>query len=577
MIDLFKIFGHSYVGLRTRTVIIVVIVFSMGIYATLKITEWSTNDLIEEHRSTLQKQYSHIFAATYRQWLFRAEEQASLLGASSLGDAMLANNPAGVQYTLENSVNSLVLESGAHNVGVFSVEGNILGQISEERGYSSPSASLVLEALKKGMPRHLIECANNDCMQYVIVPLMVRGKNAGVIHIDLHFNDVFKNFFDSTGLRPYLIKGRKLPEAASNDEWIELTPAIVNLPTEYGLFTKIDTSIEHRTVKQAQSRTLWISMSLAVISGALLIWPIWIRLGRLKRLRDKLPLLVGDEAAVAQFALTFSPPAVKDEIDDLSTALADFSKSLERSLENEIRATEEEARRIAAEDFVKERQEMLINMTDAMENERKNLALNLHDELGQWLVALRLRAEQLEKVILETNNKEAIELVLQIKVISQRTQTELRKTMASLRPEAIDTVGLTKSLEDTVGHWRTSLPKVDFITRFAKDLDSLPDHLKISIYRLAQEGLTNIAKHADASTVGIKVGFIEKNIIGMAIDDNGRGFDVEAVKHGFGLDGMKDRTLAIGGTFRVVSSPGNGTRIEICLPTDGVPIITQDT
>jgi signal transduction histidine kinase len=198
----------------------------------------------------------------------------------------------------------------------------------------------------------------------------------------------------------------------------------------------------------------------------------------------------------------------------------------------------------------------------AQEDERRNLARELHDEVGQSLSAIMMEAGNAE---LAEGPAEVEERVKSIAAIAEKTLNEVRDLALLLRPSMLDDFGLVPALNWQVRETgkRTGL---DIRLYAGEDCDDLPDEHKTCIYRMVQEALNNAARHAGARTVQVNV----KNAgdrVQFSVQDDGSGFDKKMVR-GLGLLGMEERVRRLGGRLRVDSSPGRGTVIVAELPLE---------
>jgi signal transduction histidine kinase len=149
---------------------------------------------------------------------------------------------------------------------------------------------------------------------------------------------------------------------------------------------------------------------------------------------------------------------------------------------------------------------------------------------------------------------------------------ETREISYNLRPFQLDRLGLTKAIEivlRTVG----SASGIHTVSKLDNIDNSLPKELRINFYRIVQESLNNIMKHAQATEVDVRITRSEEEVV-LSIRDNGVGFNLtnrpsKGGKSGFGLTGMEERTHSLGGTFRVRSAPGQGTLMTVEIPIDG--------
>lgn len=202
------------------------------------------------------------------------------------------------------------------------------------------------------------------------------------------------------------------------------------------------------------------------------------------------------------------------------------------------------------------------------EEERKHLARDLHDELGQCLTAILADATALLRLS-ETRFPEAKASAQAVLDVTHDVMSLLRAMLQRLRPDVLDELGLLPALEELVTNWRERNVSESCISRFSDDLTDLPDELRITPYRVVQECLTNISRHAHAQRVKIDVRRIwnaeGESTLRIEVEDDGRGFDLETAD-GFGLSGMRERVEGLGGVFHVETEIGQGTRVTAILP-----------
>ena len=203
----------------------------------------------------------------------------------------------------------------------------------------------------------------------------------------------------------------------------------------------------------------------------------------------------------------------------------------------------------------------------ALETERKHLARELHDELGQYLNAIKLDAvADGSGDDAETRERRAQRMLATVDHIHGVVSDMIRR----LRPAGLDELGLSAAVESCVDQWQQRLPRTQFSFNASGDLDSLSEHLNLAIYRLVQEGLTNSFKHAQASRIDIVLNRShDTNEIVLSISDDGKGMNPENRRSGMGLSGMRERAEILGGTLAIETSPGRGFTLEATLPAEG--------
>jgi len=210
------------------------------------------------------------------------------------------------------------------------------------------------------------------------------------------------------------------------------------------------------------------------------------------------------------------------------------------------------------------------------ERERQNLAHELHDELGQSITAIKAVATSIGHGGQEVSSiRDSVDTIIDV---SNHMYSVARSMMRRLRPAVLDEFGLVTALQDMVDDWNAVHEEVFCEFSFNGNFEQLDEDIKISVYRIVQESLTNVIKHAGASKVIIELDEIrsaegEQEIfpchLRLKITDNGIGFSDRRIKRGLGFLGMRERIDALGGTIDIESRPGQGVAINISIPGSG--------
>ena len=205
--------------------------------------------------------------------------------------------------------------------------------------------------------------------------------------------------------------------------------------------------------------------------------------------------------------------------------------------------------------------QQLINL---QETERKNLARDLHDEFGQSLTAIHADAT----VVLNLAKSKYPELKPSATAIAQLSKHLMEMVgglLQRLRPGALDELGLMAALQELVAVWQVRNENCECTLNIASALPAyMNEALRVTVYRLVQECLTNVTRHAEATKVVINV-ILEENQLNVSVKDNGKGFET-IDSSGFGLLGMRERVEGLGGTFTLNSSLVTGTQVNARLP-----------
>ncbi|HSU28901.1 MAG TPA: histidine kinase, partial [Chitinophagaceae bacterium] len=223
-----------------------------------------------------------------------------------------------------------------------------------------------------------------------------------------------------------------------------------------------------------------------------------------------------------------------------------------------------------AEDKLKESHEemrqLASHLQDIREEERTSMAREIHDELGQQLTVLKMDVSWLARSEGITD-PEIVQKLKGLKDLIDNTVNTVRKIASALRPSLLDDLGLVPAIEwyledfENRSHIKTELKK-----------DPIPEKnisitAKTGLYRIFQESLTNVARHAEATKVYAVIEN-KNDILVLNIADNGRGFDMSktAGNKTLGLLGMKERVMMLGGDFTITSQPGKGTKVSVTIP-----------
>jgi len=223
------------------------------------------------------------------------------------------------------------------------------------------------------------------------------------------------------------------------------------------------------------------------------------------------------------------------------------------------RRLERERDRIA-----QERAALTSRLISAQEDERLRIARNLHDDLGQRVTALRLRLEALVQAAAPTRAE-----VEQLQGMLQQFDERLHGVASELRPSSLD-LGIVAALGQFLEEWsETAGVPAGYHSKGIKPGTLLP-HLETHLYRIAQEVLNNVAKHASASHVAVLLEARGDDVL-LVVEDDGRGFELEGAgkrRQGLGLAGVRERAQTVGGQMKVETSPGHGTKISVRIPHD---------
>lgn len=228
-----------------------------------------------------------------------------------------------------------------------------------------------------------------------------------------------------------------------------------------------------------------------------------------------------------------------------------------KNTEKKIRQSERQLRVLASQ------------LIEGHEQERKYFARELHDEVGQSLNAMRFNLSLLEKDLSSNINPEFKLRITETNKILETVLSQVHSMSLNLHPAIIDDLGLLPAIREHINQFkkRTSL-NVVFQSKLNKRLNP---EIEINLYRVLQETLTNIAKHSQAKNVRIYLN-PKKSSLSLIIKDDGKGFNLKEILKmrktdgGMGIRSMKERITLLSGNMDIISSPGNGTKIDISIP-----------
>jgi two-component system, NarL family, sensor histidine kinase UhpB len=208
------------------------------------------------------------------------------------------------------------------------------------------------------------------------------------------------------------------------------------------------------------------------------------------------------------------------------------------------------------------------------EEERAQISRDLHDEMGPHLFCIRANVSALcEKM---PDPSQITQTVVAIGEQAEAIQTLLRRLLQRLRPAGLGELGLAEALRALVGSWRSAHPEIQISLSTSDDFTSVDENIGLAIYRVVQEGLTNVFRHAGATKANVSVDYVAMRDPALAngaaiealrarVEDNGVGMP-EKFEKGLGLTGMSERVRACGGRLNIVPRAGKGTLIEAVLP-----------
>jgi signal transduction histidine kinase len=276
-------------------------------------------------------------------------------------------------------------------------------------------------------------------------------------------------------------------------------------------------------------------------------------------LDDPIPVLGEDEVGILARSLDRMRQTLKASLE----TIAEGKRGLEAKVQERTRALEDLYREVQKKEEI--RGELLKKVIGVQEEERKRIARELHDETSQNLATLLLSIE----TSLSGSPEELKKKLMHMKVMAGRTLDSIHRLILDLRPSVLDDLGLTSAIR-WVAESRLEPSGIDLAFSVSGQERRLTPEIETTLFRIGQEAISNIARHAEANSVTIALEFGQKSVC-LRVEDNGRGFEFDQSLNGsFGLLGMKERAALLDGALTIDSQPGSGTRLAVTIPVAAV-------
>jgi len=260
------------------------------------------------------------------------------------------------------------------------------------------------------------------------------------------------------------------------------------------------------------------------------------------------------------------------QLDELPLTLLVLSLGLwwfawRRTQEAHAQLQERSRSELKVQELLQHKSDLLQRLYTAKEDERLALARELHDEMGQTSTAIRTEVAVLQRI--GRLHPEADESVKRIAESAQHLSQMTRQMLHRLRPPALDSMGLEQALMTLCDDWQQNTQTVcEFKTSTLPE--GLNDYACVTVYRIVQEALTNVTRHAHAKHVRVQL-TLDSQGLNLNIEDDGRGMaDTQAVHPGFGLLGMQERVASVAGRMSISSKLGQGLRLAIQIPKESL-------
>lgn len=286
---------------------------------------------------------------------------------------------------------------------------------------------------------------------------------------------------------------------------------------------------------------------LLVLAALMLVLGLFVAYGLSSILTRPVNQLAEAARAIGQGAFRWRAPLwARDEIGSLGAAFNDMTEELRRKEEL--------------------RQQLLAKVITAQEEERKRIARELHDETSQCLTSLAVGLRHVED---GCNSQQISSRIAELRALAAQTLDDVHRLATELRPSLLDDLGLVAALQQYTRDYARKLGVEADFQAIGMEGKRLPPPVEIALYRIVQEALTNVVRHAEAKKVGVLLEARNSSIVAI-VEDDGKGFAVREMSGRgdgrLGLYGMQERASLIGGALTIESTPGTGTTIFVEVP-----------
>lgn len=322
---------------------------------------------------------------------------------------------------------------------------------------------------------------------------------------------------------------------------------------------RVEKVIELRAAPEADAADLWqeLADTLAVLTSfsALAVILVWLTIGRALRPLDRL-------AAAFQ----------RIGAGDYRTQVAETGPS-------ELLAAAKGFNRMAAELATAEARtrQLEAQIATLQDEERAEVARDLHDEIGPYLFAVNLDAVMVERLSAQGRSAEILERTAAIKAAVEHMQRQVRELLGRLRPPRAVELGLCAAVQDLADFWRARTPQIRFSVQLDLDDEALAEPAAEAAYRMVQEGLSNAVRHGKAAHISVRLSAGAGGALEIEVADDGPSPPPAAPGAGHGLRGMRERIAALGGRLDIsAAEPGRGWRLRARLPAANAHPLAPD-
>jgi two-component system sensor histidine kinase UhpB len=355
-----------------------------------------------------------------------------------------------------------------------------------------------------------------------------------------------------------------------------LDPALDTSPPRLRTLGMVRVTMSAAPIFEARKGAMMLAMAM-VLSAAMASCLLGLRLTR--RLRKTMSAVMAALRAIRKGEFDVHLDAHgPDELGELQRTILQMAAALmsaRQDLEQQVRSRTQELR-VAVDQLRQtdaEKRRLISHSNALIESDRKRVAVEIHDHLGASLISVRLEASAIAARAQAMGDEDLARSAQRVAQTVQALYASTRDIVKSLRPEVLDTLGLAGAVEELVSSYDKVHPDCRFSMDESAPLPALCSDLAMQAYRVIQESLTNVIKHAGATRASVRLGLKPTgDQLTIEIQDNGKGFNTGSPDgNGLGLIGMRERVASVGGEICISSPHGQGTTITVTLPLSHRP------
>lgn len=541
------------------------IVMAGIIEAQSKLVEYAVSGAYQEINQATKQKLQRTVSGVYQDAFVKNGDMLGLIvNTSGLQQAMLAKNRSAIRNILQNTFTSNFLINGFSEVGVFDNNGAYLAsdEVSDQTLKNDFKVELASVAKTK-QPYYSVKCSSKSCLGYSTIPVMLSGADIGYIVAGFDLKELFSQYLSAENIAVSLQNITNNQPVQDADSFQFKLP-LIYLPDS--VFVTVTTkSVSVKAVTQKLQRTLSVAdMFGGLVVVFLIFYLISVRSGELIKIAEMIVSLGSGNFKRFKEISKEAPKKLLFSVKEFSK-IRQSAFDLAGRLDNAVNET---IMRVVAEKVAVEKKTALSKVSREFEFQRKQLAQEFHDDLGQRMVALRFMSKMLPKC---ATLADVAVMAESISAVVAKMDESVTSILGGLHPPLIDALGIVGAITAVVAEMEALKGQraCEFNVIITDKLAGADVAIQVAIFRIVQEALTNAIKYARPKHINITIRSDSddwEEYISGEIENDGEGFDVANAGLGLGLIGMRERVMHLNGEFTVSSKLSEGTRIEFSIP-----------